>query len=246
MALVRVDLRNRYRRTIIGMGWSLLHPIAMTVVLCVFFGQVFGTHIRTFAPHVLTGLTFWGFMSAAVMQGCRSFMQGESYIRQHPAPLAIYPLRTTLSAGVHFLLGFTVATGLVWCMCGFHNLYMLPCLLPAFVLLFIIGWAATICMGAANVLFRDTQHLAEIVMQMLFYMTPIMYQPKMISGRRLVGMVLQWNPMASLLELLRAPLIDGCLPSTWAMGMSAATAAVAVIAASLTLRFFEKRLIFYL
>jgi len=246
MALVRIDLRNRYRRSVIGMGWSLLHPIAMTAVLCVFFGRLFGAELRTFAPYVLTGLTFWGFMSAAVKQGCRSFLQGESYIRQHPAPLAIYPLRVTLSAGFHFLLGCVVATALVWILMGFQNLRTLPCLLPAFALLFLIGWSTTICMGAANVLFHDTQHLADVAMQMLFYMTPIMYHPQMLAGRRLVSQVLYWNPLASLLELLRAPLIDGQWPSNWAMGMSVVFAAVAVAAAALTLRLFEKRLIFYL
>ncbi len=246
MALVRVDLRNRYRRTIIGMGWSLLHPIAMTAVFCVFFATAWGVNIKTYAPHVLTGLTFWGFMSASVMQGCRSFLQGESYIRQHPAPLAIYPLRTTLSASFHFLIGFVVAIGLVGIMQrGFHHAPMMLCLVPAFMLLFIIGWSLSIIMGAANVLFRDTQHLAEVAMQMLFYMTPIMYLPKMLPGKW-AGIIIPWNPLASLLELLRAPLIDGCLPSNWAMGMSMATAMVAVLAAALTLRFFEKRLIFYL
>jgi lipopolysaccharide transport system permease protein len=246
LALVRIDLRNRYRRTVIGMGWSLLHPIAMTAVLCLFFGAMFGHPLRTFAPHVLSGLTFWGFMSAVIMQGCQSFFQGESYIRQHTAPLAIYPLRTTLSAGFHFLLGFAVTMVLVWSFNGFGNLRTTPYLLPTFLLLFIIGWSLTICMGAANVLFQDCQHLVSVVMQMLFYMTPIMYTASNFKNQPKATMILHWNPLASLLEMIRAPLIDGCRPSTWAIGMSIGTAIVAVTAAMLTLRYFEKRLIFYL
>ena len=104
MALVRINLRSRYRRSVIGMGWSLLHPIAMTAVLCVFFGQLFHVQVREFAPFLLTGLTLWGFITAVAMQGCQSFFQSESYIRQHPAPLAIYPLRTTLSTDSTFCL----------------------------------------------------------------------------------------------------------------------------------------------
>jgi lipopolysaccharide transport system permease protein len=246
LALVRIDLRNRYRRSILGMGWSLLHPIAMTTVLCVVFSQVFKADIKTFAPYLLTGLTFWGFIVAVVMQGCQSFFQGESYIRQHPAPLAIYPLRTTLSAGFHFLLGFGVAAVLVWSLQGFGNLAALIYLVPTFVLLFIIGWSLAVCMGAANVLFQDCQHLVEVVIQMLFYMTPIMYPPGLLAGRRLLSWIPRLNPLAALLELIRAPLIDGQMPSAWAIGMSVGTAAVVVVIAALTLRYFEKRLIFYL
>ena len=100
MALVRNDLRNRYRRSVLGLGWSLLQPIAMTVVLCTVFAGVFGVSLREYAPYLLSGLTFWSFISAAAISGCQSFFQGESYIRQHRAPLAIYPLRTTLGAAI--------------------------------------------------------------------------------------------------------------------------------------------------
>jgi lipopolysaccharide transport system permease protein len=244
LALVRIDLRNRYRRSVIGMGWSLLHPIAMTAVLCVFFSKLFGRPMREYGPYVLSGLTFWGFITAVVMQGCQCFFQGESYIRQHPAPLAIYPLRTTLSAGYHFLMGFVVALSIIWCLIGFGNLPALLCLIPTFVLLFIIGWSLTIFMGAANVLFQDSQHLVEVVLQMMFYMTPIMYYRENLPAR--VQWIIDFNPFASLLELIRKPLLEGQMPSTWAMGMGVGTAAVAVVVAAVTMRHFEKRLIFYL
>ena len=71
LALVRNDLRNRYRRSIIGMGWSLLQPIAMTIVLCVVFSQLFHAELRTYAPYLLSGLTFWGFLMAVVFYGLR-------------------------------------------------------------------------------------------------------------------------------------------------------------------------------
>ena len=176
LALVRIDLQKRYRRSIIGIGWSLLQPIAMTVVLCVVFSQIFGIPIHDFAPLLLSGLTFWGFITAVVMQGCQCFFQGESYIRQHPAPLAIYPLRTTLGAGFHFLLGLGIAVVCVWCMNGFGNLPALLSLVPTLALLFVVGWSLAICMGVANVLFQDSQHLIEVAMQIMFYLTPIIYR----------------------------------------------------------------------
>lgn len=247
MALVRNDLRNRYRRSVIGIGWSLLQPIAMTIVLCVVFSRLYPSEkpIRTYAPFLLSGLTFWGFITAVVTQGCQCFFNGESYIRQHPAPLAIYPLRTTLGAGFHFLLGFALAVTFVWCVKGFENLPALLSLSATFVLLFVIGWSLAVCAGLANVMFQDSQHLVEVGMQIMFYGTPIIYPADMLRDRGL-GLFVDLNPFAMLLELIQQPLLYGQLPSTWAVGMGALSGLVAVGAALLALRRFEKRLIFYL
>jgi lipopolysaccharide transport system permease protein len=183
------------------------------------------------------------------MQGCQSFFQGESYIRQYPAPLAIYPLRTTLGAGFHFLLGFSIALVFVWCVNGFGNLPALLSLLPTFALLFVVGWSLAVCMGVANVMFQDSQHLIEVFMQIMFYLTPIMYYPDMVLEKLEkvhLAWVLRWNPFAILLELIRQPLLYGELPSLRAIGMGALVGLVAVSAAALALKSFEKRMIFYL
>ncbi len=249
MALVRSDLRTRYRGSVIGMGWSLLRPIAMTAVLCVVFSQLLGQSIREYAPMLLCGLTFWNFITAVINQGCQCFFQGESYIRQHPAPLAIYPLRTVLGAGFHFLLGFAVAAVFVWCVKGFDNLPAMLSLIPIFVLLFVIGWSLAICMGVANVMFQDTEHLIEVFLQIVFYLTPIMYPAKMLSDKLEkfhAAWLLNLNPFTVLVELLREPLIAGKFPSPEMACLGAFVGLAAVSIASLTLMRFEKRLIFYL
>lgn len=245
MALVRIDLRNRYRRSVIGVGWSLLHPIAMTIVLCVVFSQLFKADLHTYAPFLLSGLTFWGFMLASVTQGCQCFFQGESYIRQHPAPLAIYPLRTALGAGIHFLLGLAVCIVFVWWAKGFGNVPALLSLIPTLALMLVIGWSLAVCMGVANVMFQDSQHLIDVLMQILFYVTPIMYPPAILEGRKL-GVFLKLNPLAVLLELIRKPLLEGQIPSWDAMALGGLVGLAAFGAAAFALVRFEKRMIFYL
>jgi ABC-type polysaccharide/polyol phosphate export permease len=110
LSLVKMDLTSRYRGSVLGICWSLLHPIAMTAILCVVFKYAFGMdNIRTYAPLLFTGLTFWNFFSSVVLQGCNCFFQGESYIRQFPAPMAIYPLRVVLGSAFHFGIGLLLA-----------------------------------------------------------------------------------------------------------------------------------------
>src|SRR5712691_5286172 len=94
LTLVKVDLRTRYRRSILGMGWSLLHPIAMTTILCIVFSTIFKRDVLDYAPFLLAGLATWNYVLSSALSGCQCFFQGESYIRQYPAPFAIYPLRT--------------------------------------------------------------------------------------------------------------------------------------------------------
>src|SRR5262245_60975689 len=86
MSLVKIDLRTRYRRSVLGLGWSLLRPIAMTVILCLVFKNLWGQDVAKFAPMLLAGLVLWDYISTAAKSGCQCFFQGEQYIRQHPAP----------------------------------------------------------------------------------------------------------------------------------------------------------------
>jgi ABC-type polysaccharide/polyol phosphate export permease len=245
MALVRNDLRNRYRRSFLGLGWSLAQPLAMTAVLCTVFASVFGVSLREYAPYLLSGLTFWNFISAATIAGCQSFFQGESYIRQHRAPLAMYPLRTTLGAGYHFLVGMGVVLIAVGIFSGFPNPAVLLGLLPALALVFVFAWSLAVCTATLNVLFHDTQHLLEIILQILFYMTPIIYKPDILVHKGL-GWTVQFNPFAVFLELVRQPLLAGTWPAASTAWAGVLIAAATVCLAALLLRWCERRLIFFL
>jgi lipopolysaccharide transport system permease protein len=245
MALVRNDLRKRYRRSALGLGWSLLQPIAMTVVLCTVFAGVFGVTLSEYAPYLLSGLTFWNFIAAAAITGCQSFYQGESYIRQHRVPLAIYPLRTTLGAGYHFLIGMAVVLVAVSAFSGFRHPLVLLSLGPSMLLLFVFAWSLAVCTGTLNVLFHDTQHLLEIILQILFYMTPIIYKPEILINRHL-GWVVYFNPFAVLLELVRQPLLEGNLPSVAVVQTSVLLVAIMVAVAAALLQWCERRLVFFL
>jgi lipopolysaccharide transport system permease protein len=245
MALVRCDLRSRYRRSMIGMGWSLLHPIAMTIVLCTVFSQLFHADVRTYGPFLLAGLVTWNFITSTMHQGCHCFFQGEAYIRQYPAPLAVYPLRAVLGAGFHFMLGMIVVLVFVWCMQGFGNLPALVSFVPTMCLLFIFGWSLAVCMGVMNVMFQDTQHLNEVLLQILFYVTPIIYSADNLRERRLAWFV--WlNPLASFFDLVRLPILEGRFPPIESVAIASLSTLVAASAAMLILSKLERRIIFYL
>jgi len=245
MSLVKMDLRTRYRRSVLGMGWSLLHPISMTTILSAVFYRVFHQDISDYAPFLLTGLATWSYLINVTSQGCYCFFQGESYIRQYPAPLAIYPLRTALGGTVHFLFALLVVLALAWYFKGFGNLPSLVSLVPSLLLLFVFVWSTAVLAGIANVHFQDTQHLTEVGFQMLFYATPIMYKAEMLQGSGL-GWLVQYNPLVSILQLIRQPILEGTIPSFATFSIAFMTVLVAVLAAGWSLARQQRRLIFYL
>jgi lipopolysaccharide transport system permease protein len=246
LSLVKMDLRTRYRRSLLGMGWSLLNPIAMTVIFCVVFVHVLGGgDVSIFGPYLLAGLSCWQYLTGACQQGCQSFYRGESYIRQYPAPLAIYPLRIALGCMIHFLIALVVVLALTWSMRGFGNLASIWTLAPSLTLLFIFGWALALIAGFATVHFHDTQHLLEIAFQILFYATPVIYRAEMLRGRNLEFLV-RYNPVLPFLDLIRVPVLENHVPPLRTVGMAAIITLATVIVAGVMLNRLGKRLIFHL
>jgi lipopolysaccharide transport system permease protein len=246
LSLVKIDLRTRYRRSVIGIGWSLLRPIALTIIFCLVFSKLMKrTDIAEYAPYVLAGLVCWEYIQTAMTSGCQSFFAGEAYIRQHPAPIAIYPLRTALSETVHFLMALCVVFALVWFLHGFGNLPALISLVPTFILLFLLVWSLAILAGFANVYFQDTQHLCDIGFRIFFYATPIFYYPSDLGNGR-AAKVVSCNPLVPFLELIRQPILYGQFPSP--MTFLSATLIVLVVgtAAVLVCGRLQRQLIFHL
>lgn len=227
------------------MGWSLLHPIFMTAILCTVFHKLFGMSIQEYAPSLLIGICFWNFITNTTLQGCQSLLQGEKYIRQFPLPIAIYPLRAVLGASFHF--GITLAVVLIFSLAvnGLDILAGIPALIPTLVMLMLLGWSLAVLAGFATAYFPDTQHLSEVGLQILFYGTPIIYPAEMLKSKGL-GWIVDWNPLAAFVQLLRGPLLTGKFPSWELYGIALSCVAVVLALATVTLVRLQKRIIFQL
>src|SRR5262249_51271554 len=143
------------------------------------------------------------------MGGCQCFRQAEAYIRQFPAPLAIYPLRVALGFTFHFLLGLTIAVLVTAALHGLGNGMALFSLAPSLALILGLGWSLALLGGLVNVLFPDTGHIVEIVFHGLFYLTPILYSKEWIAGSPELTAIVRYNPLSYFLRLLRDPILDG-------------------------------------
>ena len=251
LSLVKSDLKTRYRGSAFGIGWSLLNPIAMTIILGVVFSTIFHQNFMDFAPYLLSGLTFWQFITGAALQGCDCFFVGESYIRQYPAPMAIYPLRTVLGAAFHFSMGFLLVIVVSLLCHGPAYLGVLPLLslVPSLALMLLFGWSLAVIFALATVRFRDLKHLSEVGFQALFYLTPVMIphaQYQLLLERRTVGWLFALNPLVPFLELLRGPVYLGAAPASGTFLAASLITLTTMTAAVLALKSQERQVIFHM
>jgi lipopolysaccharide transport system permease protein len=244
LSMVKIDLRTKYHGSMLGMAWSLLHPVTKALILCVVFHRIFKTEIGYYGPYLVAGLAFWNFLLATTMEGCRCFLQSRSYIHQYPAPYAIYPLRTALGSGFHLLPAMGVVILLSFWKLGLAAPWALLGLLPGLALILVLGWSLALLAGLVHAHFRDTQHLLEMAFQALFYLTPIIYPPQMRGGR--FQQLLHYNPLVPFLQLLREPAVDGRLPSSATFTTAALIVLATTCLSAWLLSRMERRLIFAL
>lgn len=257
LSLVRMDLRTRYRRSVLGIGWSVLHPVLMSAVIVMGLGGLLrggGADMppTVFGAFLLPGLCAWDFLRNSTVFGGHALVMNEAYIRQCPLPYGIYSLRTVMGTGVHFVITLLVSVALVSLLFGlgegskswatpFQSAWCLP---GSVAILFVFCWGTATMMAFAAAYFPDTQHLAEVTATMLFFLTPVMIPEARLP--EFMRDVAPYNPFVVFLELVRTPLFDGVPPPRESWAQAAALAAASFAGGSLTIRALQKKVIFQL
>jgi ABC-type polysaccharide/polyol phosphate export permease len=253
LALVKLDLRLRYRRSVLGVGWSLLHPIMMTIVFTIVFSHLFGdSNPVGYAAYALAGLAVWGFLRDAATAGSRALLVNEAYIRQSPLPYTVYTLRTVLGQAIHSGLALTVVVALLALWKGEPGVFVgLVCALPGLVLAVVAAWSVATIGAFVSAFFHDTAHLLEVCAQIGFFLTPIMYRRSILDERGL-GWVVDINPANVFLAVIRDPLLVGVPSATDLARLGQAYLAALVLTAVLValavgvVSWLHKKVIFHL
>jgi lipopolysaccharide transport system permease protein len=248
--LVRNDFKNRYRNSFLGLAWSLARPIGMTIVLCVVFSGMFerkdGGANQDYPVFLFTGIAVWQFLTETLMLGCTCFVDGSRYLRQQPIPLVVFPLRVVLGSGIHLVIALSIAMTLAAYCVGLPPPSALLSLVPALALLFCLGIGFATLAGLIHTHFTDTRHLLEIVLQALYFLTPVFYKPGIFKDRPRVNfLAVDYNPLYAVLEIVRHPLQTGEWATAWNWGLALAFLGIVIALAVVCLRLLEKNLVFW-
>jgi lipopolysaccharide transport system permease protein len=242
LSLVTHDIARLYRRSTLGLGWAMVQPLLLALVITALLRRALEGGSSDYFLYVLTGLCFWNYLTYVVSAGCQSICSAEYYILQHRVPMAIYPLRYALVGGFHLLIALIPAFALSLRngVPGVDAVLSIPLV---FSVLLVFGWSMATVFGIVNLYFPDTQHLCQVFLRILFYATPIIWQPAMLKGQKL-SWIIHYNPLAAFVGAVRHAVVGGRLPSSGPVFLALATTVASFILASFLLAKCERRIVF--
>lgn len=204
------DIKQRYRRSVLGPLWISISMGVIAFALGVLYSVLFQMPLETFLPHVAVGLIIWGFISGCILEGSEVFIANEGLIRFLPAPLSLHVYRLLWRQTLFFLHNLVVWAAL---MVIFPRPLGWSVLLafPAFALLILNGGWIAILAGILATRFRDIPPIIGSVVQLVFYMTPIVWSVDILNNNAPAfaerARLVEINPAFHFLEILRRPLI---------------------------------------
>ena len=236
VALTARDLKARYRGSILGFFWSLANPLLLlgvyTLVFTIFFPQQV---VRNYPLFLFAGILPWTFFSAAVLESTTSISANAGLIKKVMFPAEALPLVVVFSHLVHFALALPVllAAMIVYALLGLITIPVTALLVPFLMILQTIFVAGIVmCVASASVLLRDLRDIIANLMQLGFFITPIIYLIDNIPSH-LLRAVLRLNPMTPFVVSYQDVLFFGHLP-----GVADAMLMIAYALASLLGGFF--------
>ncbi|SNT63925.1 lipopolysaccharide transport system permease protein [Tardiphaga sp. OK246] len=203
------DVVQKYRRSLLGPFWLTASMAIMIVAMGLVYSQIFKVPLHEFMPFLCVGLMVWGLISTVLLEAGSLFTGSESYIKQIRLPYSVYVLRFVWSKLITFAHNFVVYFAIILFFQvnpGFASLFSIF----GFALILLNSFFTSIYLGMISARFRDIPQIVASVVQILFFITPIIWKANFL-GKKAYFVTL--NPFYHLVEIARAPLL-GELPST--------------------------------
>jgi ABC-type polysaccharide/polyol phosphate export permease len=197
------DIRQRFRRSVLGPFWLTLSMGTMVGTLGFVFSTLFHQDAAKTLPYIATGIIFWGLLTSCINDGTMVFISAESDIRNLPMPLSVYFYRMLTRNLI--IWGFNMAIYLVMTVWfamipGWNTLLFIP----GFILFLLnVAWIS-LAAGVLSTRYRDIPQVITNVIQVVFFLTPIFWSPSSLPGR---PTFILFNPFYHLIEIVRAPLL---------------------------------------
>lgn len=202
------DILQRYTRSLLGPFWLTASMAIMVISLGVVYSEIFKTPIPDLLPFLCTGLLVWSLLSSFLVEGGALFIGAESYIKQIRLPYSVYIFRSSWSKLIIFAHNLVIYFGVLLYFQIWPGAVALLAI-PGLVLVLVNGALVSLCIGMASARFRDIPQVITSIIQIVFFLTPIMWKPELLRNR---SYLVEFNPFFHLIEVVRAPLL-GAVPS---------------------------------
>lgn len=238
------DIKARFRRSFIGPLWILLNMAFFVGGAGVVYGLMFGQPMSEFLPFLTAGFVIWGFILSSLTESGLSFINSEGYIKQFSYPKQIYLIRPLVVYSIVLLIGLSALVPVQFLFQRFSiEGWILA--IPGLLILLLAALGHIVICAYLGTRFRDLPHAMGGVLQVLFFVTPIMFPVKLLRERHL-DFVYQYNPLHYLIDIVRHPILEGELAVSESYLFASLYVVVVWVIASVVAKRLDSRLVFLL
>lgn len=197
------DIKQRYRRSILGPFWFTISTIIMVGVLGFLYSTLLSQKITDYLPYLGIGLIVWQYISTCVNEGCNGFIASAYIIKQVRMPITVHICRIVCRNFIILLHSLPVVVILMLFFGHYPSIEFLL-VFPGLVILFLHGVWISLILGALCARYRDVLPIVGNVLQVAFFFTPIMWEKSLLKDRAWAA---DFNPLYHLIEMVRAPIL---------------------------------------
>lgn len=223
------DIKLRYRGSALGPFWLTISMAVQVSAMGVVYAFLFHVNVHSYLPYLTISMILWSYLNSLISDGCICFSNSDGLIKGTRMPFTVHAARSIVRNTIILGHNLIVVVG-VFAIMGVHvSLYALAAI-PAFALWIIDAFAISLLFGAICSRFRDVPQIIMALMQVAFFITPIMWYAKTLESHPKADLLIRFNPFFYILEIFRAPLIGS--PLTIDMIIKALIVSVGIIIVS--------------
>ena len=228
--LVKKGIKLKYRRSYLGIIWSLLEPLLTMIVLTIVFGTILGTRTKEFSVYILCGRLLYNFYSTSTKSALTSIRRNAAMIKKVYVPKYLYTLSSILYNYIIFLISLIVLVVVAAVLNVRPTWYLMQAPI-ALILVLLLSIGCSFILATLGVFFRDMEYLWGVALMLIMYMCAIFYQPEKILDSSF-SWILKFNPLYSIISIFRDA-VFGRLMNVhyflYALGFSVVTMVVGLI-----------------
>ena len=208
--LIKRDFKRKYKRTVLGMGWSILNPLLTLLIMRVVFSHFFGALIPHYTTYLFCGTLIFSFFNESVSEGMLSLVGNAPIFTKVNVPKYLFLLAKNTQTLLNF--GLTLIVFFVFCLVdGITFSWRFAILLYPIIMLLLFNLGLGLILSALYVFFRDMQYLWMVFTQLLMYVSALFYSVDSFPQRMQYAFLL--NPVYLFIRYFRTVVLEGRIPS---------------------------------
>lgn len=207
--LVARDVKIKYRKSVLGVLWTLLNPLLMMAILSIVFSNLFRFEIENYSLYLLSGQILFNFYNESTSGAMTAILGNASLIKKVYIPKYLFVVSRIASSSINVLSSFcALILVMLFTRTELHYTMFLVIIPLVYIIIFSLG--VGLILAALTVKFRDIMHLYGVFITALMYLTPIIYSIEMLPGW--VQVIVRLNPLTGILEIFRNVMIYNTIP----------------------------------